>query len=116
MSHDYVTEIDLKDDGSLALTVWISGFEAGTPVEISGSATQTNGAMATFYDVQRLPAREPGGSAFLTVTAAPAGDFVAGEVITVVTRAAKIWGTVLSEDRGDLGPGIKARWKATPQD
>ena len=52
---------------------------------------------------------------FMTVTAGSSTDFVAGEVITVVGRAAKIWGTVLSGDPGDLGPGIKARWKATPE-
>ena len=115
MTHSEVTEIELRDDGSLALTVGIFGFEAGTPVEVSGSATQANGAMATFYDIQSLPAAEPGGFSFLTVTAAPSGNFVAGEVITVVGRAAKIWGTVLSEDPGDLGRGIKARWKATPE-
>jgi hypothetical protein len=115
MSHTEVPEIGLRDDGSIALTVEVFGFEVGTPVEISGHATQPNGAIATFYDFQNLPAAEPGGGSFLTVTAVPTTEFVAGEVITVVGRAAKIWGTVLRADPDEQRPGIKAVWTAGPE-
>jgi hypothetical protein len=108
-----VLEIDLRDDGSFAFTIEVFGFEPGTNVEISGSATQANGAVATFCDIQSLPPAEPGRGSFVTVTASPSTDFVAGEVITVVGRAAKIWCTVLSGDPDDQRPGIKAAWKGT---
>ena len=112
MPLDRVPEIDLRDDGSLVLTVEVFGFEAGARVEISGSATQANGAIATFCDIQSLPPAESSGGSFVTVTASPATDFVPGEVITVVGRATRIWGTVLSGEPGDQHPGIKAVWKA----
>jgi hypothetical protein len=115
MSLDRIPEIELRDDGSLVLTVEVFGFEAGTRVEVSGSATQANGAIATFYDIQSLPPAEPGGGSYLTVTASSLGDFVTGDVITVVGRATKIWGTVLSGDPDDQRPGIKAVWKARPE-
>ncbi len=53
--HTQVPEIDLRDDGSLSLSVEVFGFDVGTIVEISGHATQANGAIATFYTVQELP-------------------------------------------------------------
>jgi len=115
MPHTAVTEIELRDDDSIALTIEVFGFEAGIPVEISGSATQTNGAIATFYDIQSLPDAEPDGGSFVTVTAIPSPKFVTGEMITVVGRAAKIWATVLYEDRDDQRPGIKEVWKAKPE-
>jgi len=113
MPDSQVLEIELKDDGSFAFTVEVFGFKPGTNVEISGSATQANGAVATFYDIQSLPPAGPSGGSSVTVTAAPSTDFVAGEVITVVGRAAKIWCTELSRDPDDQRPGIKAAWKAT---
>ena len=112
MPHTEVPEIELRDDDSIAITVEVFGFEAGTPVEISGHATQPNGAIATFYDIRILPPASQGGGSFVTVIATPSPKFVAGEMITVVGRAAKIWGTVLYEDRDDQRPGIKEVWKA----
>ena len=112
MPHTEVPEIELRDDDSISLTVQVFGFEAGMPVEISGHATQANGAIATFYNIQSLPPAEPSGGSFVTLTASPSTDFVPGEVITVVGRATMIWGTVLHGDPGDQRPGIKAVWKA----
>jgi len=113
MPDSQVLEIELKDDGSFAFTVEVFGFKPGTDVEISGSATQANGAIATFYDIQSLPPAERSSGSFVTVTASPSTDFVPGEVITVVGRAAKIWHTELSAVPADQRPGIKAAWKAT---
>lgn len=115
MPHTQVSEIELRDDGSIGLTVAVFGFEAGTPVEISGNATQANGAIATFNHIQDLPPANPGGASFLAVTAVPATEFVAGDVITVVGRATKIWGTVLDGDPDETRPGITAVWTARPQ-
>jgi len=112
MSFSEVQEIELRDDGTFAFTVEIFGFVPGMNVEISGSATQANGAIATFYDIQSLPDAEPDGGSFVTVTASPSTDFVPGEVITVVVRAAKIWHTELFPDPDDQRPGVKAAWKA----
>ena len=119
MSLDRVPEIVLKD-GSLVFTVEVVGAAPGAQVEISGTATQANGAMATFNDIQSPPPpAEPGGGSALTVTTSSPGDLVAGEVITVVVRATTTWPTVLSGDPGDPrlsgDPGIKAVWKAKPE-
>ena len=122
-SHTAVLKIELKDDGSISLTVIVFGFQAGALVEISGHLTQANGAVATFHDVQKLPPpANPGDGSLLTVTADPPAiadssvNFVPEDVITVVgqTRAVKIWGTVLHGDL-DLPPRIKAVWKADPE-
>src|SRR6266446_2128435 len=99
-SHTAVLKIKLKDDGSISLTVNVFGFQVDTLVEISGHLTQANGAVATFYDVQRLPLpAEPDDGSVLTVIADPptiadsSVNFVPEHVITVVgqTRAVKIW-------------------------
>jgi hypothetical protein len=117
MPHSQVPEIDLNDDGSVSLTVEVFGFEPGTIVEISGHATQDNGAIATFYDVQQLPPPDsPDSGSILTMIAEPSAEFVAGDVITVAgqARAVKIWGTILDGDP-KLPPGTKAVWKARPE-
>jgi hypothetical protein len=113
MPHTEVLEIELRTDGSFACTVEVFGFEVGTDVEISGSATQSNGAIAIFSDIQSLPPAQPGGGSVVTVIAGPSAEFVPGEVIAVVGRAAKIWHTELAPDPGDQVPGVKAAWKAT---
>ena len=117
MSHTQVPEIELSEDGKLSLTVEVFGFDAGMPVEISGSATQDNGAIATFHHIQNLPPADPGRGSLLTVLAAPPmtdppTKFMPEDVITVVGRAAKIWGTVLDEDPDEGRPGV---WKARPE-
>ena len=111
MSHTQVPEIELMDDGSLVLTIEVFGFEPGARIELSGSATQANGAIATFYDFANLPPAKPDGGSILTVKAAPTSGFVAGAVITAVGRATKVWGTVLSGDSGQH-PGVRAIWTA----
>jgi hypothetical protein len=113
MPHTQVNEIELKDDGSLVLTIEVFGFEPGTKVEISGSATQDNGAIATFYDIGDLPPAKPDGGSVLTVTAAPTSGFGADQVITVAGRATKIWGTVLHADTGNLPAGVEGLWTPT---
>ena len=56
MSNSEVPRIELSPDGStLTLYVRVDGFAPGTPVEISGYATQDNGAIVTFYDIQQIP-------------------------------------------------------------
>ena len=48
---------------------WLSvyGFDEDTPIEISGQATQENGAVASFYSFLPMPAHEDGESVPITL-------------------------------------------------
>jgi hypothetical protein len=124
MADSQVREIELKSDGSIALTIEVQ-FEAGATVELSGSATQPNGAIATFDDRQVLPPAEPGGGSLVTVTANPSATvtaipspkFDATEVITATVCAvcpATTWVTVLSQNPNpeNQHPEAEAVWTA----
>jgi hypothetical protein len=52
MGHSEVPKIELKD-GTITLHVQVPSFDAGTLIEISGHATQSNGTVASFYNVQK---------------------------------------------------------------
>jgi hypothetical protein len=104
MPHSAVTKIELKGN-NIELTVKVDGFDVDEPIEISGHASQTNGAIATFYTLQSF-SPGPDGDFFVTVTSVPSMHFMTGDVITVVGRAAKIWSTVLD------GEPV---WKARPK-
>jgi hypothetical protein len=120
----YVPKAELKDD-KILLTVQVGDFQPGEAVEISGQATQNNGALATFYDIQNAPAinnsgdtaAQPYSASSLTVEAHPVdatlfeAGFEAGEPVTVVARVAKVWVTVLSKD--DTDEKIKAWTEST---
>ena len=123
MPNSHVPRIELNQDDTINLVVNVYGFDAGTPIEISGQATQANGTVATFYSVQNMPASEEG-SAVLRVESVPAvppTEFVAGFPVTVVVRAAEAWITTLEADMepGALqshltpadSPPLKAVWK-----
>ena len=102
MSLSEVPRIELNGDGTVTLYVKVGGFDAGTPVEISGHATQTNGAMATFRDVQLMPVNS-GQGAILVVRNVPvigADGFKAGDPIIAVAQAADVWLTKLDSDTG----------------
>ena len=49
MPFSEVPRIELSQDGTVTFYVNVGGFQVGTPVEISGYATQDNGAVATFH-------------------------------------------------------------------
>src|SRR5262245_40431134 len=51
MSLPYVTDVSFKD-GKIVLSIQLEKELANESVEISGYATQSNGAFATFYDIQ----------------------------------------------------------------
>ena len=58
-----------------------------------------NGAVATFYSVQKVPDKGP----VVGVTSVPvvgANEFAAGFPVTVVARAAEVWMTTLEPDTG----------------
>ena len=104
-----VSAVQLKDDGSIVLTVLVYGFDEGTPVEISGQAFQTNGATATFRFVQTLPPARAEQSVVLTVTAVSRRQFQAGEAITIFGAGQ----TTLLQPRRISGDSAGAHWRAT---
>src|SRR5256886_2979665 len=80
--------------------MWCFFFQAEDGIRdltVTGVQTCALPIIATFYDIHILPPASQGGGSFVTVIATPSPKFVAGEMITVVGRAAKIWGTVLYE-------------------
>jgi hypothetical protein len=109
MPYSEVPRIELNQDGTVTIFVNIGGFRVGTPVEISGYASQANGATATFRDIQPMPPESaPGEGAIVVVKNAPViGTFMAADPITVVASAADAWVTTLNQDAGDrLSPLI----------
>lgn len=116
MPYSQVPRIELNQDGTINLLVNVSGFDPGTPIEISGQATQDNGAVATFYSVQKMP---PSGPLYVArLSAVPPNKFAAGFPVTVVARAAQVWITALEADtdsgalQGRVFPDpLQAAWK-----
>ncbi len=94
MTLPYVTDVSRKD-GQIVLTIELEKYLAGESVEISGSATQANGAFANFYDIQSANVN-PAGKLIMFVKANPARQFHGGEAVTVVLRASRVWTTVLT--------------------
>ena len=86
MPYSQVPKITLNEDNTITVYVKVYNFDVGTPVEISGQATQVNGAVATFYNVQQMPANSGQGAELEMppIAAVPPNNFVAGFPITVV--------------------------------
>ena len=93
MPYSAVSKITLDQSGKITLHITVPDWEEGLPIEISGQATQENGAVATFYSVQEMPAS--GVLQVSDVFAAPPNEFKAGFPITVVARASEAWITML---------------------
>jgi hypothetical protein len=114
-----VPRIELNQDGTVTFFVNIGGFRLGTPVEISGYASQTNGATATFRWVEPMPPEyAPGQGAIVVVKSVPViqGTFTAADPIMVVAKAADVWSTTLNQDTGNqLAPAIVAAKAAYQQ-
>jgi hypothetical protein len=102
MAFSQVPRIELSQDGTVTFFVNVGGFRVGTPVEISGHATQANGAVATFRDVQLMPKGDPEEGVILVVRGVPVigSTFTADEPITVIARAADVWIDKLRLDTG----------------
>jgi hypothetical protein len=121
-----VPRIQLNKDDTISLEVSVYGFEKDTPVEISGQATQENGAVAAFFSVLTMPEVKDEESVLVTLDSVPVlspKKFAAGFPITVVARAAEAWITTLVEIESPenlqslaipLGSGTRqAIWKAS---
>jgi hypothetical protein len=109
MGYSKVPRIELNRDGTVTFFVSIGGFRVGIPVEISGYAIQTNGAVANFRHVEPMPDgdREKGVIIVVRNVKVIGPAFTAQDPIMVVARAADVWidklnmateGAVVSED------------------
>jgi hypothetical protein len=102
VSLPYATDVSFKD-GQIVLTIQLDSYLANESVEISGSATQSNGAYATFYDIQSVD-ENPAGKVVMFVKATPTIAFQSGEPVTVSLRASRVWVTVLTESPDEPMP------------
>jgi hypothetical protein len=125
-TNSQVPWIQLNDDDSISLVVNVYGFDKGTQVEISGEATQANGAVAVFYSTLEMPEHkddEPVPVTLDRVKVRSTNKFAAGFTITVVARAAEAWSTMLVQEGNavsattQVGTGIRAAlWKENGYD
>jgi hypothetical protein len=111
MPYSEVPRIELNRDGTVTFYVNIGGFRKDTPVEISCYASQTNGATATFREVQPMPSESPPGQgAVVAVKCVPVigPAFTEQAPIMVVASAADVWITKLDQDTGgtQLSPAV----------
>jgi len=111
MGYGKVSNITLNANNTMTLDVEVDDFELGTLIEISGNATQANGAIATFHSVQPMPASSGDGATVVVNTPVPPNTFVAGLAITVVARAAEVWITTLE---AEMDPGAIASLASRP--
>jgi hypothetical protein len=106
MSHSWVPNIELNQDGTISLYLTVEGFDEGTLIELSGQATQTNGAVASFYSVQAVPALTEKRAAMEVKAVRAVKTFVAADPITVIARAAEVWITTMQ-------PGVTGNWSGS---
>ncbi len=117
-----VNNIQLNDDNTISLEVSVDGFDVGSPIEISGQATQANGAVATFFDIQDVPAPNDANQMVVTVKSVQVSSeksFQPADTISVVARAAEVWLTTLDKDGefdASISRGVQAAWKMTSFD
>ena len=97
MANSEVSQLELNDDGTVDLYVSVYGYDAGTPVEISGSITQASGAVGAFYAIQEIPWVDLNESVLLkfTVPISP-GRLAMGEAVTAIVRVTDTWITTLN--------------------
>ena len=121
MSDPYVTSAKITN-GRITLSVRVDDFKAGDYVEISGQATQTNGAFANFYDIQQVPTKpnvlanapnnpdaDDKDHFYIYVTGAPSPhQFSNSHDVSAVVRAGRVWLTVLKGQALSGGIGTTA--------
>ena len=113
MPYPWVTDVTVKSN-QILLTVNIDGFTTGERIELSGYATQNNGAFAIFNDLQTVPQPTPDNKITMYVTSLSSAGFVKGSPVTVVMRAARVWAIVLGEPQ--TGPGrVQTSPRVQPQ-
>lgn len=108
MPHPWVYSVT-KTDGKITFQVEVTDFKpTAGDIEISGQATQVNGALARISCITNMTAafKGKGDDAdrdFVNVEATPTGEhsFTEGEDVTVFVQVAKVWVTVLAPGTED---------------
>jgi len=123
MPYSAVARAELNQNDTINLIIKVEGFAPGEPIEISGQAIQGDGVIATFYNIQKMPADGSGIVVVPGLKAIPPDKFVENSTITVVARASQVWITTLQDDpdplsrRENMVSGqSKAAWKAGEED
>ena len=93
MANPYVENVAFIKN-QIVLAIRVNEYPENEVLEISGYATQSNGALAVFNDIKAVPKPNPDGSDYMYVEAAPSQRFKKGQAVTVVLRAARVWTTV----------------------
>lgn len=126
MPHPWVYSATIAD-GKITFRVEVTDLQTTVgAIEISGIATQVNGAFAPIYRIINIPAGPNGDlkdpdqadKYFVNVDAYPTADhpFTANEDVTVFVRVSKVWVTVLgpgSDDEGSQRPRSKTTSSGT---
>ena len=105
MPYPYVDSAAISGD-KIQLSVGVDNFNPGDYVEISGTASQTGGAFANFYDIQPVPLtandpddpKSPHRYIFVSAHPLPPNKFREDQDVTTVMRVGKVWLTVLGKD------------------
>jgi len=113
MGYGKVSKVQITDN-TITLSVELEDFDVDALVEISGTATQDNGAVATFYAVKKMPAPIAGVAIVTVESAVEPGIFDPDCTVTVVARAAAVWINTLDPDTSQAmawkrrkdGPGL----------
>jgi len=112
--HPYVISAKFTG-GKLELGVLVDDFKSGGYVEVSGQATQTNGAFANFYNIEEVPDKPnvPADPSipddpdhycvYVSATPLPPTKFSKDLDVAAVFRVARLWLTVLGEHGEVLG-------------
>ena len=103
MDVTHVATIQQRNDNTLVALVQTESFMPGQEVEVSVYLTQGE-AYAAHYEKKRIPFPDPNNlkqPAVLHVEL-PATELDATQPVTVVTRVAEVWPTVLQQDRDQL--------------
>jgi len=110
-----VNQVELRDAGkTVKINLQVYGFKVGAPVQISGYATQENGAVAAFHDIQEVTDITSDELAELQVSATSIEkpEFVKGVPVTVIANATASWITTLQPDDSDPSSEVIAKWAA----
>ncbi len=113
-----VDKVQQRDDNTIEIHVQTDSFKPGREVEVSGYLIQGSSAYVAFNVKKHIPLdanipADPNAPAVLDIQL-PAMDLNPDEDVTVVTRVAEVWPTILVKDKDSkyLGNGLKAAWTA----
>lgn len=113
--HSQVERIEVRtENGSTeaktVVIVTLTGYQDGEYVQLSGYATQRNGAIASITGSYEIHPNT-NGVAELEVAVTPSKDFVPADEVTTFVWATQAWLTGLGQDDEVKPPVIRA-WKA----